>query len=72
MSYHLSLAQSDAGTEKMVGFSSGLQPAFFRTKTQNRAGHMKPVETAVDPMSRIAQPNCHLVKIALMQMSNLV
>ena len=51
---------------------SGLQPASFRTRTQIRAGHMQPMETAVDPMSRITQPNCHLVKIPLMQMSNLV
>lgn len=59
MSYHLSLAQSEAGKEIMVGFLSALQPASFRIKTQNKAELMHTKATTANPGSATIRPNCH-------------
>ena len=65
MSYHLSLAQSEAGTERMAGFLKSLQPAFFRTKIPNVAELMHLKETTANPGSATIRPNCHLAAMRL-------
>jgi len=70
MSCHLSLAQSEAGTEKTEGFLSVMQPAFFRTKTQNKDELMLLKVTTANPGPLTIRQNCRLVKMLLTTTSN--